>query len=108
MPGQNNATFPRGRGKGLPCAHYNEIEPCHEKTCIWGFRTVPTETWKMASLKIWIKEVEGSIDVAKTKELISRAVTSQLICAFVFAYVKSSFSHNVAHIAPPISLGLLL
>ena len=32
--------------------------------------------------------------VAKTKALISCAVTEQLICAFVFAYAKSSFSHD--------------
>ena len=34
--------------------------------------------------------------VAKTKALISCAVTAQLICLFVFAYAKSRFSHNVA------------
>ena len=37
-------------------------------------------------------------DLAKTKALISFAVTAKLICVFVFAYVKSRFSHNVAHI----------
>ena len=39
-------------------------------------------------LKFWIKEVEGlyyGIFVAKTKVLISCVVTTQLICAFVFA-----------------------
>ena len=36
--------------------------------------------------------------VAKTKALISWAVTSQLNCAFVFAYAKIRFSHDVAHI----------
>ena len=36
--------------------------------------------------------------MAKTKVLISWAVTNQLICAFVFAYAKSRFSHGVAHI----------
>ena len=36
--------------------------------------------------------------VAKTKALISFAVTAKLICAFVFAYAKSRFSHNEAHI----------
>ena len=34
--------------------------------------------------------------VAKTKELISCEVTAQLICAFVFAYAKSRFSHHDA------------
>ena len=36
--------------------------------------------------------------VAKTKALISFAVTAKLICAFVFAYAKSRFSHDAAHI----------
>ena len=34
----------------------------------------------------------------KTKALISCAVTGQLICVFVFAYAKSRFSHNEAHL----------
>ena len=34
----------------------------------------------------------------KTKVLISCAVTAQLICVFVFAYAKSRFSHDAAHI----------
>ena len=38
------------------------------------------------------------MNVAKTKALISFAFTSQLICVFVFAYAKSWFSHNEAHI----------
>ena len=38
------------------------------------------------------------IRVAKTKALISCTVTAQLICVFVFAYAKSQFSHNEAHI----------
>ena len=37
--------------------------------------------------------------IVKTKALISCAVTAQLICIFVFAYAKSRFSHNEAHIA---------
>ena len=36
--------------------------------------------------------------VAKTKALISSAVTAQLICAFVFAYAKIRFSHVAAHL----------
>ena len=38
--------------------------------------------------------------VAKTKELISCAITAQLTCAFVFACAKSWFSHDVAHVVP--------
>ena len=36
--------------------------------------------------------------MAKPKALISFAVTAKLICAFVFAYAKCWFSHDVAHI----------
>ena len=36
--------------------------------------------------------------VAKIKALISFAVTAKLICVFVFAYAKSWFSHEAAHI----------
>ena len=36
--------------------------------------------------------------VAKPKALISFAVTAKLICVFVFAYAKSRFSHDAAHI----------
>ena len=35
-----------------------------------------------------------TIRVAKTKALISFAVTAKLICVFVFAYTKSQFSHK--------------
>ena len=35
--------------------------------------------------------------VAKTKALISFAITAKLICVFVFAYAKIQFSHNKAH-----------
>ena len=34
----------------------------------------------------------------KTKALISFAVTAKLICVFVFAYAKTRFSHDTAHI----------
>ena len=37
-----------------------------------------------------------TIRVAKTKALISFAVTAKLICVFVFAYAKSRFSHDAA------------
>ena len=36
--------------------------------------------------------------IAKTKALISFAATAKLICVFVFAYAKSQFSHDMAHI----------
>ena len=53
------------------------------------------------------KKRDCAIHVAKTKALISCTVTVQLICAsvtpqliwtFVFAYTKSRFSHEAAHI----------
>ena len=34
--------------------------------------------------------------VAKTKALISFAVTAKLMCVFVFAYAKSRFSHRLS------------
>ena len=39
-----------------------------------------------------------TIYVAKTKALISFAVTAKLICVFVFAYAKRWFSHDVAQL----------
>ena len=41
------------------------------------------------------KKRTGTILVAKTKALISCAVTAQLICAFVFAYANCQFSYIV-------------
>ena len=35
--------------------------------------------------------------VVKTKALISFAATAKLICVFVFAYAKSRFSQDAAH-----------
>ena len=39
-----------------------------------------------------------TIQVAKTKALISFAVTAKLICVFVFAYADCWFSHEAAHL----------
>ena len=44
------------------------------------------------------KKRNCAIHVAKTKALISFAVTAKLICAFVFAYANCWFSHAKAHI----------
>ena len=38
--------------------------------------------------------------IAKTKVLISFAVTAKLICVFVFAFAKMWFSHDAAQMAP--------
>ena len=43
--------------------------------------------------------MDCTICVAKTKALISLAVTAKLIRAFVFAYAKKRFSHDAAHIS---------
>ena len=61
-----------------------------------GFRPGPTQTG-LYSHRRWLeachfgfrKYRDCTICVAKTKALISCAVTVQLICAFVFAYAKS-------------------
>ena len=45
-----------------------------------------------------------TIRLAKTKVLISFAVTAKLICVFVFAYAKIRFSHDAAHISVIIKL----
>ena len=39
------------------------------------------------------------ICVAKTKALISFAITAKLICAFVFAYAKCCLSHGEAQLS---------
>ena len=44
-----------------------------------------------------MKKRNCSIPTAKTKVLISFAVTAKLICVFVFAYAKKRFSHDEAH-----------
>ena len=45
-----------------------------------------------------------TIRVAKTKVLISFAVTAKLICTFVFAYADCWFSHGEAQIVTIIDL----
>ena len=37
--------------------------------------------------------------VAKTKALISFAVTAKLVCVVVYAYAKIWFSHDAAHMS---------
>ena len=77
---------------------------CMRKPTIW----VPTryytnravQSQKMVrSLKFRIYEEERLYYlVAKTKALISFAVTAKLICAFVFAYAQCWFYHAAAHL----------
>ena len=80
------------------------IETRHEKTCLRGFRSCPTQiglcnhrSWLEAGNFVLRKQSDCTIYAAKTKSLISCAVFAQLICAFVFAYAKSRFCHDAAH-----------
>ena len=79
-------------------------EPRCEKTGLRGFRPGPTQTrlynhtrWLEARNFVFRNKRDCIIYVAKTKALISFAVTAKLICVFVFAYAISRFSHD-AHI----------
>ena len=56
-----------------------------------------TEDNKRLELSKFMKKRDCTIYVAKTKALISCAVTAQLICAFVFACAKSRFPHDAVH-----------
>ena len=74
-----------------------------EKTGLLGFWPGLTQTG-LYSLRRWLeawnfvmKKKRGCTYVAKTKVLIRCAVPAQLICTFVFAKAKISFSHDVAH-----------
>ena len=73
-------------------------EPMHEKTNNLGFRPGPTQTRLYshgikleAENFVFKKKRNCTIRVAKTKALISCAVTAQLICGFVFAYANCWF-----------------
>ena len=80
-------------------------EPRCEKNGLRGFRPGPTQTrlcshrrWLEACNFVFRKKRDCNIYIAKTKALISFAVSAKLICVFVFAYAKSWFSHDTAHI----------
>ena len=51
---------------------------------------------KRAARSLKFRKRNCTIQVAKTKALISFAVTTKLICVFVFAYADCWFSHVVA------------
>ena len=81
------------------------IEPVREKTNNLGFRPGPTQTglyshrkWLAAGNFGFRKKRDCTIHVAKTKALISFAVTAKLICGFVFAYANCCFSHAQAQL----------
>ena len=81
------------------------VEPVHEKTNNLGFQPGPTQT-RLYSHRRWLeagnfefrKSRNCTIHIAKTKALISFAVTAKLICAFVFAYADCWFSHAMAQL----------
>ena len=82
------------------------FEPRREKTGLRGFRPNPTQTGlhshrtgQEACNFGNMERKKRTIRVAKTKALISCAVTAQLICGFVFAHAKVRFSHEVAHLS---------
>ena len=58
----------------------------------------PAQSQKMARGFRFKKKRKCTIRVAKTKMLISFAVTAKLICAFVFAYADCWFSYVAAHL----------
>ena len=79
-------------------------EPGCEKTGLRSFRPGTTQTGLYSNRK-WLearnfeyrKYRDCIMDKAKTKALISFAITAKLICVFVFAYANIRFSHNKAH-----------
>ena len=82
------------------------FEPGCEETGLQRFGPGPTQTG-LYSHRRWLealnfgfrKKRDCTIYTAKTKALISFAVTAKLICVFVFAYAKSQFPHDAAHFA---------
>ena len=80
-----------------------------------GFQTGLTQT-RLYSYRRWLRlEIADlrrrggyTFCMAKTKALISCAITAQLICTFVFAYAKSRFSHEAAHMYETEYSGIIL
>ena len=62
----------------------------------WSDTNRAVQPQKMARGFGFRKYWDCSIRVAKTKALISFAVTAKLICVFVFAYAKRWFSRDAA------------
>ena len=80
---------------------YSLFEPRHEENQQCGFWPGLTQTrlysywrWLEAWNFVFRKKRYCSIQVAKTKALISFAVTAKLICVFVFAYADCWFSYD--------------
>ena len=96
-----NFAVPQEDNNNLP----QSFEHVHEKTNNLGSDqvqhklgcTVTEDRWRLEILDFG-KERKCTIHAAKTKALISFAVTAKLICAFVFAYADCWFSSAVAHL----------
>ena len=82
-------------------------EPQCEENGLWGFRPSPTQTGLDSNRRLEAgssfgfkknRDCTTCICEAKTKALISCAFTAQLICAFVFPYVKIRFSGDEAQV----------
>ena len=63
------------------------------KTSLYSLRK-HGEAWNFG----FKKKRDCTVRVAKTKALISFAVTTKLVCAFVFAYADYWFSDATAHL----------
>ena len=79
-------------------------EPSHEKASNLCLRPGLTQTGLYSHRKRleakdfgFKKKRDCTLRVAKTKALISFAVTVKLVCAFVFAYANCWFSDAAAH-----------
>ena len=93
------------RHKHSHCLQYQHEPRSEKKNGPQGFRPGLVQTglgnhWKLLQTwNLWFrKKKDCSIYVVKIKALISFAVTGKLIGVFVFAFAKSLFSHDAAHI----------
>ena len=98
-------TLSRPRYSRVSISWVRPFEPRCEKTGLRGFQPGLAQT-RLYSLRRRLetrnfgfrKKRDCTIYVGNTKALISFAVTAKLICVFVFAYAKSPFSHDAAHL----------
>ena len=79
-----------------------KLSLCVRKPTIWVLTRSDTN-WAIQSQKQarnfgFKKKRKCTIHIAKTKALISFAVTAKLICVFVFAYADCWFSHAAAQL----------
>ena len=83
---------------------FGTFESLPEKTGLQGFRPGRIQAG-LYSHRRWLETWNGGVKnkrncticAAKTKALISCAVTEQLICFFDFAYAIIHFSRDAAH-----------